>query len=100
LLSIREALAGDDGAVLHRWIDKVKHCGFGPLVRFGYGLQKDIAAVTAAVETDWSSGQVEGQINRLKTIKRQMFGRAGFNLLRARVLPLHPGCVPAVAHAP
>jgi len=35
---------------------------------------------------DWSSGQVEGQVNKLKMIKRTMFGRAGFNLLRARVL--------------
>ena len=53
-------------------------------------LQKDISAVAAAVETSWSSGQVEGQINRLKTIKRQMYGRAGFELLRARVLPYSP----------
>lgn len=86
-LDFREALAGDDGAVLHTWIAKVKHCEFGPLVRFSYGLQKDIAAVTAAVQTNWSNGQVEGQINRLKAIKRQMYGRAGFQLLRARVLP-------------
>ena len=57
------------------------------MVRFAYGLQKDISAVTAAVETVWSTGQVEGQINRLKMIKRQMYGRAGFELLRARVLP-------------
>ena len=74
-------------AVIQQWINGVKHCEFGPLVRFGYGLQKDILAVTAAVETKWSSGQVEGQVNRLKTIKRQMYGRAGFDLLRARVLP-------------
>ena len=51
---------------------------------------KDIAAVAAAVDTPWSTGQVEGQINRLKTIKRQMYGRAGFELLRARVLPYSP----------
>jgi transposase len=50
-------------------------------------LTKDLAAVTSAVDTAWSSGQVEGQINRLKTLKRQMYGRAGFTLLRARVLP-------------
>jgi transposase len=60
------------------------------VVRFAYGLQKDISAVAAAVTTSWSSGQVEGQINRLKTIKRQMYGRAGFALLRARVLPYSP----------
>ncbi len=36
----------------------------------------------------WSNGQVEGQVNRLKTLKRQMYGRASFELLRARLLPL------------
>ena len=46
--------------------------------------------MSAAVETPWSTGQVEGQINRLKMIKRQMYGRAGFDLLRARVLPYSP----------
>lgn len=56
------------------------------LVTFGEGLQRDYAAVSAALELPWSSGQAEGQINRLKTLKRQMYGRAGFELLRARVL--------------
>jgi transposase len=56
-------------------------------VRFLYGLQKDISAVGSAVDTPWSTGQLEGQINRLKMIKRQMYGRAGFELRRARVLP-------------
>ena len=60
---------------------------YSPLVRFAYGLKKDLGA--AAVETPWSNGQIEGQINRLKAIKRQMYGRAGFQLLRARVLPYH-----------
>ena len=61
-----------------------------------YGLQKDISAVAAAVDTQWSTGQVEGQINRLKTIKRQMYGSAGFQLLRARVLPYVPaGAAPS-----
>jgi transposase len=98
-LGFRDALRGQDGAVLQRWINEVKHCEFGPLVRFGYGLQKDLSAVTAAVETRWSSGQVEGQVNRLKAIKRQMYGRAGFNLLRARVLPYRL-LTPLTSHAP
>jgi transposase len=85
-LRFRDALKGQEGEILQKWINEVKQCEFGPLVRFGYGLQKDLSAVTAAVETQWSSGQVEGQVNRLKAIKRQMYGRAGFNLLRARVL--------------
>ena len=98
-LGFRDALTGHDGAVLQRWINEVKHCEFGPLVRFGYGLQKDLSAVTAAAETKWSSGQVEGQVNRLKAIKRQMYGRAGFNLLRARVLP-YPLLGPITSNAP
>lgn len=53
---------------------------------FAEGLQKDAAAVRAALRLEWSNGQVEGQVNRLKTIKRQMYGRAKFDLLRRRVL--------------
>jgi transposase len=53
---------------------------------FAEGLQKDEAAVRAALRLAWSNGQVEGQVNRLKLIKRQMFGRAKFDLLRKRVL--------------
>ena len=44
----------------------------------------------AAVTEPWSSGPVEKQVNRLKTIKRQMYGRAGVELLRARLIPLSP----------
>ena len=86
-LAFRAALAGDDSNQLRGWVEGAKHSEFGPVVRFVYGLQKDISAVAAAVDTSWSTGQVEGQINRLKMIKRQMYGRAGFELLRARVLP-------------
>src|ERR1700680_450542 len=89
-LGFRAALQADDAGPLRQWIHNAKRCQFGPVVRFAYGLQKDISAVAAAVETSWSTGQVEGQINRLKTIKRQMYGRAGFELLRARVLPYSP----------
>ncbi|MCZ2079926.1 MAG: transposase [Bryobacterales bacterium] len=86
-LSFREALRADESTRLRQWIERAKRCEFGPVVRFAYGLQKDSSAVAAAVDTPWSTGQVEGQINRLKMIKRQMYGRAGFELLRARVLP-------------
>lgn len=89
-LAFRAGLTGGESAKLRQWIEGAKRCEFGPVVRFAYGLQKDISAVAAAVETSWSTGQVEGQINRLKMIKRQMYGRAGFELLRARVLPYLP----------
>jgi transposase len=55
------------------------------LRRFAEGLKQDEAAVRAALELAWSNGQVEGQVGRLKFIKRAGFGRAGFRLLRARV---------------
>jgi transposase len=56
------------------------------LRRFAEGIRRDEAAVLAAVTQPWSNGPVEGHVNRLKTVKRQMYGRAGFILLRARVV--------------
>ncbi len=53
---------------------------------FARGLRQDESAVRAALSLIWSNGQTEGQINRLKFIKRQMYGRASFDLLRIRVL--------------
>jgi transposase len=51
-------------------------------------LRQDIDAVRNAIFEPWSNGQVEGQINRLKTLKRAMYGRASVELLRARMMPL------------
>lgn len=53
---------------------------------FAAGIRRDYAAVLAAITTTWSNGQVEGQVHRLKLVKRTMYGRAKFDLLRARVL--------------
>lgn len=68
------------------WILETKTSGIAVLKNFATGLEGDIEAVKAAATYYWSNGPVEGQINRLKMIKRQMFGRAGFDLLRKRVL--------------
>jgi transposase len=57
-----------------------------PLKDFAAGLRRDAAAVQAALDLPWTTSPVEGQINRLKMLKRAMYGRAGFPLLRARVL--------------
>ena len=54
--------------------------------RFAAGIRQDYAAVAAALQYAWSNGQVEGQINRLKLIKRQMYGRAKLDVLKARLL--------------
>ena len=56
------------------------------LKRFAKGIQSDFEAVNNAVITPYSNGQVEGQVNRLKNIKRRMYGRAGFELLRRMVI--------------
>lgn len=65
------------------WLDDAQGSA---LTSFADGLLRDRAAVRAAFEESWSTSPVEGQINRLKTIKRQMYGRAGYPLLRSRIL--------------
>ncbi|MFB7421538.1 hypothetical protein ACFC1L_44080 [Streptomyces sp. NPDC056210] len=47
---------------------------------------RDLDAVTAGLTLDWSSGSIEGAVNRIKRIKRQLYGRAGFGLLRKMIL--------------
>ena len=53
---------------------------------FAQGIRRDYAAVRAAFSSLWSNGQVEAQVNRLKLQKRQVYGRANFDLLRQRIL--------------
>ncbi len=74
------------GAELDAWIAQVAASELADLQRFAAGLLLDKAAVQAGLTREWSNGQTEGQVNRLKTVKRQMYGRAGFDLLRQRVL--------------
>ncbi|MDB5404700.1 MAG: transposase, partial [Rhodopila sp.] len=59
------------------------HC----MRQFVFKLRQDFATIRNAISELWSNGQTEGQINRLKTLKRAMYGRAGVELLRARMLP-------------
>ena len=68
------------------WRESVKSSGIWELVRFVAGLEQDLAAVEAGIGLEWSNGQVEGQVNRLKLLKRSMYGRGSFELLRVRVL--------------
>ena len=86
-IGFREALHSKNQERMRDWICAATPSGVGPITRFAYGIRRDREAVIAAVESDWSSGQVEGQIIRLKALQRQMYGRAAFTLLRARVLP-------------
>jgi transposase len=71
---------------LNPWMTAVTEYDILELSDFARSLDRDKEAVLAALELSWSNGQVEGQVNRLKLIKRQMYGRAKFDLLRARVL--------------
>lgn len=68
------------------WLARGEASSDPDLRRFAEGIRRDEAAVHAAVTGRWSNGPVGGHVNRWKTIKRQMYGRAGFVLLRARVL--------------
>jgi transposase len=74
------------GTQLDAWLSKVEASGIPELQRFANGLERDKAAVLAGLTLVHSNGQVEGQVTRIKLIKRMMFGRAGFALLRQRVL--------------
>lgn len=74
------------GDQLDSWLEKAERCGLDVFRNFAAGLRKDYAAVKAALTYEWSQGQVEGQVNRLKLIKREMYGRANFDLLRKKVI--------------
>src|SRR5262249_644458 len=71
-----------------RWIKKAEKAGITAITRYVRHLKRDQSAVENAVAYGWTNAPLEGHINRLKAVKRQMYGRAGFELLRSRVLPL------------
>ena len=87
VLGFRTILLVGKRATLHGWMERARKTGIHPLERFVRTLKQDLSAVEAAVTTPWSNGPVEGHINRLKVLKRQMYGRAGIELLRACLLP-------------
>jgi transposase len=74
------------GERLDAWLEKVETQGIVELKNFAQGLKRDYDAVKAGFTLEWSNGQTEGQVHRLKLIKRQMYGRGSFPLLRKRVL--------------
>jgi transposase len=79
---VKERRADD----LRGWLVEAQRSEVAEFVSFANGLTADLRAVRAALEYEWSNGQVEGQVHRLKLIKRQMYGRGKPDLLRARVL--------------
>lgn len=74
------------GNVLGEWIRQAEKSDLPPLRSFASSLRQDFDAVTAGLTLPWSSGVVEGHVNRVKTLKRAMYGRASFDLLRTRIL--------------
>lgn len=77
------------GRLVH-WLDRAKNSGVRELRSFTNGIYRDFRAVEAAVSLPYSNGEMEGHINKLKLIKRSMYGRAKFDLLRQRVLHQPP----------
>ena len=73
---------------IKRWIEFIKRSKhkLSGLRTFANGLLRDIEAVNNAIHMPWSNGAVEGHVNRIKNIKRQMYGRASFDLLRKKVI--------------
>jgi transposase len=65
------------------WLERARS---GLVTSFANGAVKDHAAVSAAITSPWSNGQTEGQITKLKLVKRQMYGRGKIDLLQARVI--------------
>lgn len=82
----RDMMENKQGRLLNKWIQEVEQSSISELKGFAKGLLNDYHAVENALSLPWSNGQVEGQINKLKTIKRQMYGRASFSLLRKRMV--------------
>jgi transposase len=75
-----------DRLALEPWLERAEGSGISEFRQFAIVLRRDIAAVKAALSLIWSNGQTEGQINRLKVLKRQMYGRASLLLLKRRFL--------------
>jgi transposase len=71
---------------LRQWLIDAQRSGVAEFITFANGLTADIGAVRAALKYEWSNGQTEGQVHRLKLSKRQMYGRGKLDLLRARML--------------
>jgi len=74
------------GEQLDTWLARVETSGLAPVVSFANGIRKEYDAVKAGLTLEWSNGPTEGHINRLKQVKRQMYGRAKLDLLKLRLM--------------
>ena len=83
ILEFQSMIRSKAAAKLDAWLEAAKET---LVASFANGVEKDLAAVRNAIISPWSNGQTEGQITRLKLIKRQMYGRAKIDLLQARLI--------------
>ncbi len=86
LEDFRRMVRDRDRAALDGWLQDAEARPAREIRAFAANLRRDLAAVEAALTHEWSSGQVEGQVTKIKLVKRQMYGRANLDLLRKRVL--------------
>jgi transposase len=82
----RDLLVNRRGGLLLEWIRQAEQDAPAPVRSFAGFLRQDLDAVTAGLSLEWSSGKVEGHVNKVKMLKRAMYGRASFRLLRIRIL--------------
>jgi transposase len=73
---------------LETWLKKARTSGIRQFLSFARSIEQDKAAILAGLTLPYSTGPVEGQINRLKLIKREAYGRAGLSYLQHRFLPV------------
>jgi transposase len=83
IAAFQDMIRSKCAATLDPWLEQARA---SLVASFASGVLKDKAAVTAAIVSPWSNGQTEGQITKLKLVKRQMYGRGNLDLLEARVI--------------
>ncbi len=83
---VKKASSGGQAEALDGWLEKALTSGVKDFETFATGLKREQSGVEAALPLLYSNGQTEGQISKLELVKRQMYGRASFEMLRQRVL--------------
>jgi transposase len=86
--SFRDILKNKDESRLKNWLTKIKKYNIRELNSFVRGIERDIEAVKNAIRSEYSNGIIEGVINKIKVIKRVMYGRCSFELLKMKVMML------------
>lgn len=86
--SFKETLFAKKSEELEKWLEEADLLGIDEITSFANGIRRDMAAVKNAIELDYNNGLAEGSVNKLKVIKRIMYGRSSFELLKSKLLRL------------